>query len=92
MKNAKQLLHKLDYLPRWAWYAMSQAVSEIDKAFRKQVEALDEYRFIDLESEMDVMRDMLKSDGLIDEDEPKEDDPFAEVFKNRNDHQSMSAH
>ena len=71
---------------------ISQAVSEIDKAFRKQVEALDEYRFIDLESEMDVMRDMLKSDGLIDEDEPKEDDPFAEVFKNRNDHQSMSAH
>ena len=26
MKNAKQLLHKLDYLPRWAWYAMSLAV------------------------------------------------------------------
>ena len=45
---------------------ISQAVGEIDTAFRKQVEALDEYRFIDLESEMDVMRDMLKSDGLID--------------------------
>lgn len=26
---------------------------------------------------MDVMRDMLKSDGLIDEDEQKDDDPFA---------------
>ena len=70
-----------------------QAVGEIDKAFRKQVEALDEYRFIDLESEMDVMRDMLKSDGLIDEDEQKDDDPFADVLKNRNDRNTpMGAH
>ena len=61
---------------------ISVAVGEIDKAFRKQVEALDEYRFIDLESEMDVLRDMLKSDGLI--DETAEDDPFADVLKNRN--------
>ena len=22
MKNAKRLLRKLDYLPRWAWYAI----------------------------------------------------------------------
>ena len=63
---------------------ISIAVGEIDKAFRKQVEALDEYRFIDLESEMDVLRDMLKSDGLIDENETAEDDPFADVLKNRN--------
>ena len=63
---------------------ISVAVGEIDKAFRKQVEALDEYRFIDLESEMDVLRDMLKSDGLIDENETAEDDPFADVLKNRN--------
>ena len=72
---------------------ISQAVGEIDTAFRKQVEALDEYRFIDLESEMDVMRDMLKSDGLIDEDEQKDDDPFADVLKNRNDRNTpMGAH
>ena len=72
---------------------ISQAVGEIDKAFRKQAEALDEYRFIDLESEMDVMRDMLKSDGLIDEDEQKDDDPFADVLKNRNDRNTpMGAH
>ncbi len=71
---------------------ISQAVGEIDKAFRKQVEALDEYRFIDLESEMDVMRDMLKSDGLIDEDDQRDDDPFADVLKNRNDNQSLGAH
>lgn len=63
---------------------ISVAVGEIDKAFRKQVEALDEYRFIDLESEMDVLRDMLKSDGLIDENETAEDDPFADVLKNQN--------
>ena len=44
---------------------VDQAVGEIDKAFRKQAEALDEYRFIDLESEMDVMRDMLKADGSV---------------------------
>lgn len=72
---------------------ISQAVGEIDTAFRKQVEALDEYRFIDLESEMDVMRDMLKSDGLIDEDEQKDDDPFADVLKNQNDRNTpMGAH
>ena len=61
---------------------ISEAVGMIDKAFVKQVEALDEYRFIDLESEMDVLRDMLKSDGLIDE-EQGEDDPFADVLSQR---------
>ena len=59
---------------------ISSAVGVIDKAFRKQVEALDEYRFIDLESEMDVLRDMLAADGLIDEEEQRQDDPFAEVL------------
>lgn len=54
---------------------ISEAVGAIDKAFLKQVDALDAYRFIDLESEMDVLRDMLRADGLIDEE--KDDDPFA---------------
>ncbi len=57
---------------------ISEAVGAIDKAFLKQVDALDAYRFIDLESEMDVLRDMLKADGLIDED--KDDDPFSRVM------------
>ncbi|MBE5798708.1 MAG: hypothetical protein E7321_02000 [Clostridiales bacterium] len=57
---------------------ISEAVGAIDKAFLKQVEALDAYRFIDLESEMDVLRDMLRADGLIDED--KDDDPFAQAL------------
>ena len=54
---------------------ISEAVGAIDKAFLKQVDALDAYRFIDLESEMDVLRDMLRADGLIDEDEKS--NPFA---------------
>ena len=58
---------------------ISDAVGAIDKAFLKQVEALDAYRFIDLESEMDVLRDMLRADGLIDEDR-EENDPFAQVL------------
>ena len=57
---------------------ISDAVGAIDKAFLKQVDALDAYRFIDLESEMDVLRDMLKADGLIDEEE--ESDPFGQVL------------
>ena len=57
---------------------ISEAVGAIDKAFLKQVEALDAYRFLDLESEMDVLRDMLKADGLIDEE--KDDDPFGAVL------------
>ena len=57
---------------------ISEAVGAIDKAFLKQVDALDAYRFIDLESEMDVLKDMLKADGLIDEE--KDDDPFAGVL------------
>ena len=61
---------------------ISEAVGMIDRAFLKQVEALDDYRFIDLESEMDVLRDMLKSDGLID-DEQSGDDPFADVLAQR---------
>ena len=62
---------------------ISEAVSVIDKAFKKQVEALDAYRFIDLESEMDVLRDMLKADGLIDESGEQEDNPFADVLQRR---------
>lgn len=57
---------------------ISDAVGVIDKAFLKQVEALDEYRFIDLESEMDVLRDMLTADGLIEKE--KDEDPFAAVL------------
>lgn len=62
---------------------ISEAVGAIDKAFIKQVEALDAYRFIDLESEIDVLRDMLRADGLIDKDEKQDEDPFAQAFGGR---------
>ncbi|MBQ7486305.1 MAG: 5-bromo-4-chloroindolyl phosphate hydrolysis family protein [Clostridia bacterium] len=45
---------------------ITNALGEVDTAFRKQVETLDEYRFVDLESEIDVLTDMLKADGLLD--------------------------
>ena len=48
------------------------AMDQIDRAFRNQIESLEEYRFVDLESEMDVLTDMLRADGLLDEEEEKE--------------------
>ena len=60
---------------------ISEALGVIDTAFKKQVDALDEYRFIDLESEMDVLRDMLRADGLVDEE--KESDPFSSSARSR---------
>ena len=67
---------------------ISAAMAQVQQAFTKQLAALDEFRFINLESEMDVLRDMMKSDGLV-EQEAKEtqknelggaDDPFAGLF------------
>ena len=67
-----------------------EAMGEVQTAFHKQLDALSEYRFINLESEMDVLADMLRSDGLTAEDdaqpetgaaqEPGEQDPFAGLF------------
>ena len=67
-----------------------EAMAQVQSAFHKQLEALDEFRFINLESEMDAMAAMLKSDGLTAEDEPSlealedtqddEEDPFAGLF------------
>ncbi|MBR1408436.1 MAG: 5-bromo-4-chloroindolyl phosphate hydrolysis family protein [Clostridia bacterium] len=51
---------------------IGKALSEVDRAFKNQVEALEEYRFVDLESEMDVLSEMLRSDGLIAEDDEDE--------------------
>ena len=66
-----------------------EAMRAVQTAFHKQLDALNEYRFINLESEMDVLADMLKSDGLTDDapvpaaqdtKEEEEDDPFAGLF------------
>ena len=69
-----------------------EAMGEVQTAFHKQLDALNDYRFIHLESEMDVLSDMLRSDGLngaaqeqntqaTDETaEPTQKDPFADLF------------
>ena len=64
-----------------------EAMAAVQTAFHKQLDALSEYRFINLESEMDVLSDMLRSDGLTDdapaapqEAQKKEEDPFAGLF------------
>ena len=42
----------------------SEALAMVDEAFKKQLSALDEYRFLDLETEMDVLNSMLEQDGF----------------------------
>ena len=68
---------------------IEDAVANVQSAFHKQLDALNEYRFINLESEMDVLADMLRADGLTGEDDAnetkdtlkvEEDDPFAGLF------------
>ena len=66
--------------------SMIAAMSSVQSAFKKQLDALNEYRFITLESEMDVLSDMLRGDGLIgdeamtQEKTAQEEDPFAGLF------------
>lgn len=63
------------------------AMAQVQSAFHQQLDALNEFRFIDLESEMDVLSEMLAGDGLLAKDETKDaneeggEDPFAAVFK-----------
>ena len=64
-----------------------EAMGAVQTAFHKQLDALNEYRFIDLESEMDVLADMLRSDGLAEEAHAQpaaaqeaQADPFAGLF------------
>ena len=64
---------------------IAAAVSAVQEAFHKQLDALNEFRFINLESEMDVLTDMLRSDGLLKEEKTapkadKYDDPFSGLF------------
>ena len=58
------------------------AMAQVQSAFHQQLQALDEFRFINLESEMDVLSDMLRSDGLLAQEKPEEDqkDPFDGLF------------
>ena len=64
------------------------AMAQVQAAFHKQLDALNDFRFINLESEMDVLSEMLRSDGLTGEDRQEaagapaqqDDDPFAGLF------------
>lgn len=46
---------------------ISAAMAQVQAAFHKQLDALQEFRFINLESEMDVLAEMLRADGLTGE-------------------------
>ena len=41
-----------------------RVLPEIERAFEKQLEALDKHRYLDIQVEMDVLEGMLKSDGF----------------------------
>jgi hypothetical protein len=41
-----------------------RVLPEIERAFGKQLEALDKHRYMDIQVEMDVLEGMLKADGL----------------------------
>jgi len=64
------------------------AMAQVQTAFHKQLDALNDFRFISLESEMDVLSDMLRSDGLLGQEEETAaekrndggEDPFAGLF------------
>lgn len=43
-----------------------RVLPEIQRAFEKQLDALDKHKYLDLQVEMDVLEGMLKSDGLSD--------------------------
>ena len=66
-----------------------EAMAQVQTAFHRQLDALEAYRFINLESEMDVLADMLRSDGLIEAEQPanqqempqeEKEEPFAGLF------------
>ena len=66
-----------------------EAMADVQKAFKKQLEALDEFRFINLESEMDALSSMLRSEGLtaqedsapeLNDTKEEAEDPFAGLF------------
>ena len=63
------------------------AMEDVRTAFHKQLEALNEFRFISLESEMDALSAMLRSEGLTEQagdgmpvQKEGEEDPFAGLF------------
>ena len=58
-----------------------EAMGQVQTAFHRQLDALNEFRFINLESEMDVLADMLAGDGLIASEKPAAKDEISEEAK-----------
>ena len=56
------------------------ALAQVQTAFHAQLDALSEFRFINLESEMDVLADMLAGDGLLVRDQQAGEDSFDALF------------
>ena len=56
------------------------AMAQVQTAFHAQLDALSEFRFINLESEMDVLADMLAGDGLLAKDQQADKDSFDALF------------
>ena len=52
---------------------IDEAAATVQEAFHKQLSALDEFRFINLESEMDALRNMMAGEGLTGETVGTED-------------------
>jgi len=46
---------------------IEEALEAIRKAFEKQIDAVDHFRYLNVETEIDVLRDLLHKDGLLDQ-------------------------
>ena len=44
---------------------IEEALEAIRKAFEKQLDAVDHFRYLDVETEIEVLRDLLQKDGLL---------------------------
>ena len=45
---------------------IEEALEAVCKAFEKQLDALDQFRYLNVETEIEVLRDLLHRDGLLD--------------------------
>lgn len=45
---------------------IDEALGAVCQAFEKQLEALDQFRYLNVDTEIDVLRDLLSADGLLD--------------------------
>ena len=46
---------------------IEEALEAIRRAFEKQLDAVDHFRYLNVETEIDVLRDLLRKDGLLED-------------------------